>query len=153
MNCWWRTHRLRSCSAARRWSRNWLGNSGFMRGDRSRVAAVADQLPIPRLLALLQRSLGCLSVDTGPAHAAAAVGCPLTVLFGTTDPRLYRPRSATSPVQVTSVVPADVVPPGKEAWRAVNSMTGISPDMVLADWHRCWWRRRTTVRPHNHADN
>ena len=104
--------------------------------QKDRVAAVADQLPIPRLLALLQRSLGCLSVDTGPAHAAAAVGCALTVLFGATDARLFRPRSARSPVEIVSVVAMDAVAPGKEAWKAANSMDGITVDAAVAGWQR-----------------
>jgi ADP-heptose:LPS heptosyltransferase len=51
----------------------------------------ADDLPIPRLVALLARAAGLISVDSGPAHAAAAVGCPLVVLFGKALPSLYRP--------------------------------------------------------------
>ena len=108
----------------------------LVRGDQGRVAAVADQLPIPRLVALLARALGCLSVDTGPAHAAAAVGCPLTVLFGATDARLYRPRSRSSPVEIVSAVPMADVAPGREAWAAVNAMSGISVAMALAGWER-----------------
>ena len=34
---------------------------------------------------------GSITVDSGPAHAAAAVGCPLVVLFGKALPSLYRP--------------------------------------------------------------
>ncbi|MDP9083353.1 MAG: glycosyltransferase family 9 protein [Pseudomonadota bacterium] len=52
---------------------------------------VADDLPIPRLVALLARAAGLITVDSGPAHAAAAVGCPLVVLFGKALPSLYRP--------------------------------------------------------------
>src|SRR5260370_30421961 len=51
----------------------------------------ADDLPIPRLVALLARAAGLITVDSGPAHAAAAVGCPLVVLFGKALPSLYRP--------------------------------------------------------------
>jgi ADP-heptose:LPS heptosyltransferase len=51
----------------------------------------ADDLPIPRLLALLERAVGLITVDSGPAHAAAAVGCPQVVLFGRAPPWLYRP--------------------------------------------------------------
>src|SRR6202000_3516150 len=43
---------------------------------------VADDLPIPRLVALLERAEGLVTVDSGPAHAAAAVGCPPVALFG-----------------------------------------------------------------------
>ena len=52
---------------------------------------VADDLPIPRLVALLARAEGLVTVDSGPAHAAAAVGCPQVVLFGKALPSLYRP--------------------------------------------------------------
>jgi heptosyltransferase-2/heptosyltransferase-3 len=33
-----------------------------------------------------------VSVDTGPAHAAAALGCPLLVMFGTASPLKWRPQ-------------------------------------------------------------
>lgn len=52
---------------------------------------VADDLPIPRLVSLLDRADGLVTVDSGPAHAAAAVGCPQVVLFGKALPSLYRP--------------------------------------------------------------
>jgi heptosyltransferase-2/heptosyltransferase-3 len=55
------------------------------------LSNAADDLPIPRLVALLARSSGLVSVDSGPAHAAAAVGCPQVVLFGKALPSLYRP--------------------------------------------------------------
>jgi heptosyltransferase-2/heptosyltransferase-3 len=55
------------------------------------VSNAADDLPIPRLVALLSRAAGLVTVDSGPAHAAAAVGCPQVVLFGRASPALYRP--------------------------------------------------------------
>jgi ADP-heptose:LPS heptosyltransferase len=55
----------------------------------------ADDLPVPRLVALLERGEGLITVDSGPAHAAAAVGCPQVVLFGKASPSLYRPRGTT----------------------------------------------------------
>ncbi|HUO94709.1 MAG TPA: glycosyltransferase family 9 protein [Steroidobacteraceae bacterium] len=74
----------------------------------ARVLNVAADLPVPRLMALLERTAGMVSVDTGPAHAAAAVGVPLVVLFGAADPALYRPRGAAG--AATCIVRAD--PPG-----------------------------------------
>jgi heptosyltransferase-2/heptosyltransferase-3 len=56
-----------------------------------RLFNAAGDLPIPRLVALLARTVGLISVDSGPAHAAAAVGCPMVVLFGKAQPSLYRP--------------------------------------------------------------
>ena len=62
--------------------------------DAGGAVNVAGDLPIPRLLALLERADAMVAVDTGPAHAAAAVGLPLVVLFGAADPALYRPWGA-----------------------------------------------------------
>lgn len=70
----------------------------------ARVIAVAGELPIPRLLALVERAHGMVSVDTGPAHAAAALGCPLVVLYAHRDPSYYLPRAAKG--RVRAVMPA-----------------------------------------------
>jgi heptosyltransferase-2/heptosyltransferase-3 len=56
-----------------------------------RLYNAAADLPVPRLIALLERGDGLVTVDSGPAHAAAAVGCPQVVLFGKALPSLYRP--------------------------------------------------------------
>lgn len=50
------------------------------------------QVDLARLPATLAACHAVLSVDTGPAHIAAAVGCPLLVLFGPTDPAVFAPR-------------------------------------------------------------
>ncbi len=87
---------------------------------------VADDLPIPRLLALLERGAGLVTVDSGPAHAAAALGCPLVVLFGRASPTLYRPRGrANAQVELLS---GEV---GGEP-----SMLGITTEAVIAAWRR-----------------
>jgi heptosyltransferase-2/heptosyltransferase-3 len=57
-----------------------------------RLHNAADDLPIPRLVALLAHADALISVDSGPAHVAAAVGCPQVVLFGKALASLYRPR-------------------------------------------------------------
>lgn len=92
----------------------------------------ADDLPIPRLIALLARASSAISVDSGPAHAAAAVGCPLVVLFGKALPSLYRPwGSAGAPVCVlTGRVEGEASMLGIEtravieAWRLLGQATG-----------------------------
>ena len=58
---------------------------------------VANDLPIPVLIALLERTEGMVSVDTGPAHVAAAVGCPVITLFADVPPEQYRPGGADTP--------------------------------------------------------
>jgi len=60
---------------------------------------LACDLPIPRLVALQARASALVSVDTGPAHTAAAVGCPVLVLFGVADPVRIVPRGEAAPVR------------------------------------------------------
>ena len=86
---------------------------------------VADSLPVPRLIALLSRARGLITVDSGPAHAAAAVGCPLVVLFGKASTTLYRP---------WGIAGADVkVLTGRMNGEA--NMLGITVEEVLAAWN------------------
>lgn len=63
--------------------------------ESDRVLEASGELPLRRLLALLERASGMISVDTGPAHAAAAMGCPLIVMFGAQSPVQWLPRSPT----------------------------------------------------------
>jgi len=88
------------------------------------VHNAADDLPIPRLIALLARGEALITVDSGPAHAAAAVGCPLIVLFGRASPALYRPWGvAGAPVTVLTGTVDDQ-----------PSMLGISTAGVIEAW-------------------
>jgi ADP-heptose:LPS heptosyltransferase len=51
------------------------------------------------LFALCEVAHSMISVDSGPAHAAAALGLPLVVLYGVQSPRVWLPRSSNgSPV-------------------------------------------------------
>jgi hypothetical protein len=98
-----------------------------------RLYNAADDLPIPRLVALLARAAGLITVDSGPAHAAAAVGCPLVVLFGKALPSLYRP---------WGVAGADVlVLCGRVAGEP--DMLGIEARSVKEAWSRLTLRAAT----------
>jgi heptosyltransferase-2/heptosyltransferase-3 len=48
--------------------------------------------PLRRLFALCELAHSMISVDSGPAHAAAALGVPLVVLFGSQGARQWLPR-------------------------------------------------------------
>jgi ADP-heptose:LPS heptosyltransferase len=62
-------------------------------------AVVAAELGLRQLLALSESAHSMISVDTGPAHAAAALGLPLVVLFGAEPQHVWLPRSSSgSPV-------------------------------------------------------
>jgi ADP-heptose:LPS heptosyltransferase len=91
-----------------------------------RLHNAAEDLPIPRLVALLSRAVGLINVDSGPAHAGAAVGCPQVVLFGRALPSLYRPLGvANADVQLLTGE-IDGQP----------SMLGISSRQVIDAWTR-----------------
>ena len=91
----------------------------------------ADDLPIPRLVALLDRADGLVTVDSGPAHAAAAVGCPQVVLFGKALPSLYRPCGTAGADVRLLTGQIDGQP----------SMMGIDADSVIAAWSGLTLRR------------
>jgi heptosyltransferase-2/heptosyltransferase-3 len=94
------------------------------------VVNAAGDLPIGRLLALLERARSLIAVDTGPAHAAAALGCPTVALFGHVDPWLYRPGGATTPAAtLTGVVDGEPNILGIEAGRVIEAwraLTGVA---------------------------
>ncbi len=72
---------------------------------QSRVHDVTGRIPLRDLPAYLACASALVSVDTGPAHVAAAVGCPLIDLFGPTDPSIYLPRSDSPVVPVLGSAP------------------------------------------------
>ena len=103
-------------------------------GNQDQVHNVADDLPLRRLLALLSISHSCISVDTGPAHAAAALNCPLVVLFGKASPGRFRPVSLDSPVQVIQGF-ADTSDPGLDcAPDAAPDIGHITVQQAFAGW-------------------
>ena len=85
-----------------------------------RVAVAACGLR--RLFALCCLADSMISIDTGPAHAAAALGLPLVVLYGVQSARVWLPRSGgQSPVlalesrHVSEICAAQVI----EQWRSL----------------------------------
>ena len=102
-----------------------LNDELLQRAGVAQAFNVARELPIPRLLALQSRAAGMVTVDTGPAHTAAAVGCPLVVLFGVADPVRIRPRGGDTPVEVLQAMHD-----GKP------DMTAVSVDAVVQAWQR-----------------
>lgn len=90
-----------------------------------RVLNAARELPIPRLVALQARAAGMVSTDTGPAHSAGAVDCPLVVLFGEAKVARYAPRSPSGRLEVLV---------GPEGHRP--RMQGITVADVESAWRR-----------------
>lgn len=85
---------------------------------------VANDLPIPTLMALLERTDSMISVDTGPAHVAAAVECPVVTLFADADPDRYRPGGSDgSAVVLQGRVEGEL------------NIMGITAERVIEAWH------------------
>jgi ADP-heptose:LPS heptosyltransferase len=84
---------------------------------------VVHELSIPKLIGLSELATGMVSVDTGPAHLAAAIGCSVVTLFGTTEPFMYAPRGRNA--RVTCLI-------GER--QGVRSMRYIDPSEVLSAW-------------------
>lgn len=86
---------------------------------------VARELPISRLISLSAQAQAMVSVDTGPAHVAAAVGCAVVTLFGKSPPAQYAPRGARSRVACLT-----------GEFDGEQSMLGITVQQVLEAWER-----------------
>jgi len=84
---------------------------------------IAHDLPLPRLMALAERAFGAISVDTGPAHLVAAVGCPVVTLFGKANPLMYAPRGPNARVVCLT-----------GQYEGEQSMLGITSERVLSSW-------------------
>jgi ADP-heptose:LPS heptosyltransferase len=72
--------------------------STLLRGISAASESCADiathDLPLKRLLALMEIAHSMVAVDTGPSHMAASVGCPLVVLYGSESPKVWSRRAA-----------------------------------------------------------
>ncbi len=115
-----------------------LNEEIIRRSGESNVFNAAGDLPITRLLALLERAASLIAVDTGPAHAAAALGCPTVALFGHIDPWLYRPGGASTPA-ATVTGTLDGQP----------SILGIQPQQVIEAWLALTGRGGDSVKSGN----
>jgi heptosyltransferase-2/heptosyltransferase-3 len=93
------------------------------RSGATDVHNVANELAVRTLLPLLERAHSMISIDTGPAHAAAALGCPTVAVFGTQNATLFRPGGATTrAVVVTGSV------------NGVQNILGITAESVIGAW-------------------
>jgi len=102
----------------------------------ARTVNLANELPVRSLIGLLDGAVGCLSVDTGPAHLAAAVGCPLVVLFGPANPLAMAPRGPAAVRTVVSGVACSPCygTPARSACRDNVCMRELSAVSVLSAW-------------------
>ena len=100
---------------------------------------IAGRTSVRELAAVIQKLDLFVSVDSGPAHMAAAVGTPLVVLWGPAILEQVRPMSSTSPVTVVRhavpCAPCYDTPLMKTCQQNI-CMEGITTGKVFSDARR-----------------
>jgi heptosyltransferase-2/heptosyltransferase-3 len=96
------------------------------------VNVVTRELPLRRLLSLMETAHSMVSVDTGPSHMAAAVGCPLVVLYGAESRDVWGRRSQSGQPIIELGGPPET-----------NAARGISVERVLTAWRELAAQTRT----------
>jgi ADP-heptose:LPS heptosyltransferase len=100
-----------------------------------RVINLAGETTISQLVGLIAELDLLISVDSGPAHIAAAVGTPLIVLWGPGILAQTRPVSTRAPIRILNAhvacAPCYGTPLMKECKRNI-CMEQIEPQSVLA---------------------
>jgi ADP-heptose:LPS heptosyltransferase len=79
-----------------------------------------------------------LSVDTGPGHMAAAVGCPALIVFGPSDPRRWCPRGPGIIEPLVGSAPCQfcIETPLFKRCRDNICLNRLSVDAIHAAWKR-----------------
>ncbi|MEP6620175.1 MAG: glycosyltransferase family 9 protein [bacterium] len=72
--------------------------------DQSRAGVVnlAGRTTLAESIEVLRAAEATVAVDSGPMHLAAAVGSPVVALFGSSDPRLFRPWATIARIVASS---------------------------------------------------
>jgi len=100
-----------------------------------RVRSLAGQTSVRELAAIIRNLDLFISVDTGPAHMAAALGTPLVVLWGPAIYEQTRPRSSYAPIEILRI-PVPCAPcydtPAMKSCRENICMKRITPEAVLS---------------------
>jgi heptosyltransferase-2/heptosyltransferase-3 len=100
------------------------------------VVNAAHDLGLRRLFALATLAHSCVSLDSGPAHVAAACGCPVVVLMGMADPRRNRPLERSGGVEIVTSVPQPQWPASRAEWEAWHRVAEIEVPAVIEAWER-----------------
>lgn len=105
---------------------------------RGRAHDWTGRFEMQDVMALMKCYRALVSVDTGPAHVAAAIGCPLLVFFGPSDPREYLMRGASSVSMVLGSAPCQFCA-GTEMFKRCRRNRCLRDLDADALWHG--WRR------------
>ncbi len=105
----------------------------------AQVRIVAGNTDLDQLPAIIQSLDLMISVDSGPAHIAAAVGTPLVVLWGPGILAQTRPISSTTPIEILNAAVPCAPCYGTPLMKTCTNnicMHQIRPEQVLATAER-----------------
>jgi lipopolysaccharide heptosyltransferase II len=100
-------------------------------GDRCRDLTGGTSLP--EMVECLRESELLITNDTGPMHAAAALGKPVVALFGPTDPRRTGPYGQQDRVLTVELPCRPCLKPVCHYERPVECLRAIRPERVTAE--------------------
>jgi ADP-heptose:LPS heptosyltransferase len=105
---------------------------------QARVHDWTGQVPLSELPAVLAASHATISVDTGPGHIAAAVGTPLLVIFGPTDPAVFAPKGPGRIEVLLGSAPCQYCFGTRlfKRCRANICLTSVTTETVMSSWNR-----------------
>lgn len=103
-----------------------------------RVHNWTGQVGLSDLPAVLAGCSAIVSVDTGPAHIAAAVGTPLLAIFGPSDPGRFLPRGPGRIELLLGSAPCQFClgTPRFRTCRANVCLSGLTDQAIAAAWGR-----------------
>jgi len=105
---------------------------------RARVHDWLGTVPLPEMPAFHAELFGMISVDTGPAHMAAAVGCPIVIVFGPTNPAAFLARGPGPIEAVLGKAPCQFCheTPVYRTCRDNVCLRTLDPAAIHAAWRR-----------------
>jgi ADP-heptose:LPS heptosyltransferase len=105
---------------------------------RPRVHDWLGAVPLPEMPAFHAELHGMISVDTGPAHMAAAVGCPIVIVFGPTNPAAFLARGPGPIEAVLGKAPCQFCheTPLYRSCRDNVCLRTLDPAAIHAAWRR-----------------
>ncbi len=98
------------------------------------VPVAAEDLPLRRLFALQERIYAMISLDTGPSHTAAALGCPVMIFYAKAHPWEYEPLGCPRGPAGPAAKPSPVV--GLKASPESQQASDISVEQAFDGWKR-----------------
>ncbi len=125
-----------------------LGDAGdrptgeaVLRGAPERCLNLCGETSLPEMVEWLRLCDLVVTNDTGPMHAAAALGRPLVAVFGPTEPRRTGPYGQLENV-LRLELPCSPCLKSRCAWKNPNEcLKAISPAMVFERVQKRWVQR------------